>query len=292
MLAPPTPAAIPHPWPPCVQEAPALYRPRHRERTCFYQLLDAHFETYAREHSERFEERHGPLRAVVGRSVEQCLDFGRYASGFARRRCANCKAGHLLAWQHSGSSVHVGDVIEPTHRESRERLGRYVARAPIALSKVHVQEDGCVRLRTPPDPQTRKESRIFDPLAWVHAVTRQIPDPYQHLVRYYGAYSCRARRLYRPAETEVEEDVVPKPNRDGASRAQDEATAAWRRSWARLLRRIYEVDPLTCPRCSHPLKVVAVITDPVVVERILAHRRHKQMRSPFESRAPPAPVRT
>jgi hypothetical protein len=93
----------------------------------------------------------------------------------------------LLAWQHSGFSVHVGDVIEPTAKESLERIGRYVARAPIALLKVHIEADGRVRLHTPPDPKTGKESRLFDPLAWVHAVTTQIPDPYQHLVRYYGA---------------------------------------------------------------------------------------------------------
>jgi hypothetical protein len=102
---------------------------------------------------------------------------------------------------------------------------------------VHVLEDGRVRLRTPPEPKMGKESRLFDPLAWVHAVTTQIRDPYQHLVRYYGAYSCRARRLYRPAEAEVEEEVVPEPNRDGTATAEDEATAACRRSWARLLRR-------------------------------------------------------
>ena len=40
------------------------------------------------------------------------------------------------------------------------------------------------------------------------------------------------------------------------------------------------------------LALTAVITDPAVVDRILAHRRRKQMRSPFESRAPPAPAGT
>jgi hypothetical protein len=50
----------------------------------------------------------------------------------------------LLAWQHSGFSVHVGEAIEPTARKSLERLGRYIARAPIASSKVKPQEDGRV----------------------------------------------------------------------------------------------------------------------------------------------------
>ena len=59
-----------------------------------------------------------------------------------------------------------------------------------------------------------------------------------------------------------------------------------RRSWARLLRRIYEVDPLRCP-CGGELTIVSVITDPVVVDRILLHRKNKGIESPF-ARAPPA----
>ena len=38
------------------------------------------------------------------------------------------------------------------------------------------------------------------------------------------------------------------------------------------LRRIYEVDPLACPRCAAPMRIVAVITDPAVIIRILVHR--------------------
>ena len=198
---------------------------------------------------------HLPLAMIEARACSRSASGASSCGGSTKPRdCPKTRSSAYWPGSIRAFSVHVGDVIEPTHRESLERLGRYVARAPIALSKVHVQGDGRVRLRTPPDPQTRKESRIFDPLAWVHAVTTQIPDPYQHLVRYYGAYSCRARRLYRPAETEVEEDVVPKPNRDGASRAQDEATATCRRSWARLLRRIYEVDPLTSSSLQPPVE--------------------------------------
>jgi hypothetical protein len=32
---------------------------------------------------------------------------------------------------------------------------------------------------------------------------------------------------------------------------------------AELLRRIYEVDPLACPRCSAPMRIEGVITDPL-----------------------------
>ena len=54
---------------------------------------------------------------------------------------------------------------------------------------------------------------------------------------------------------------------------------------AELLRRILEVDPLACPRCDALMRVVAVITDPAVVTRILLHQargveRARQSRSP------------
>ena len=59
------------------------------------------------------------------------------------------------------------------------------------------------------------------------------------------------------------------------------------RSWARLPNRIYEVDPLRCP-CGGELRMVSVFPDPVVVDRILLHRKTKGIESPFASRAPPA----
>ena len=85
-------------WALCVREAAALYRPRRPEGTSFYRLLERHFEDYARVHSERFAPRHGPLRRVVRKNVEQFLDCGRHASGFARLRCAGCGSEHLVAF--------------------------------------------------------------------------------------------------------------------------------------------------------------------------------------------------
>ena len=42
-------------------------------------------------------------------------------------------------------------------------------------------------------------------------------------------------------------------------------------SWARLLADLCHVDPLVCRRCGGPLKVVAYITDSLVIREILEH---------------------
>ena len=43
---------------------------------------------------------------------------------------------------------------------------------------------------------------------------------------------------------------------------QSVSTKEARSAWARLLAKIYEVDPLRCNRCASQMRVLAVITDP------------------------------
>jgi len=78
---------------------------------------------------------------------------------------------------------------------------------------------------------------------------------------------------------------------DAEHRDVSPAARSRRRSWARLLRRIFEVDPLLCPRCGVEMKRVAVIQDVAVVDRILAHLRRIGGNDPWEGtaqRGPPA----
>ena len=46
---------------------------------------------------------------------------------------------------------------------------------------------------------------------------------------------------------------------------------ARKRAWARLLAKVYEVDPFVCPKCGADMKVIAVIEDPDELKRILRH---------------------
>ena len=54
-----------------------------------------------------------------------------------------------------------------------------------------------------------------------------------------------------------------------------------------LIKRVYEIDPLACPRCGGQMKVIAFIEPPqgAVVEKIL---RHCGLWHPSTPRAPPA----
>jgi len=71
---------------------------------------------------------------------------------------------------------------------------------------------------------------------------------------------------------------------DGAAEADRRPSRA---SWARLLRKVFEVE-LTCPRCGADLAIVSFITEPATIDRILAHVREEEVDLLFDARAPPA----
>ena len=93
-------------------------------------------------------------------------------------------------------------------------------------------------------------------------------QPRLHQIRYYGHYSNVARARRR-AE-------CPKGPLSGPEESETTVSGAaerrrLRRSWARLMRRIYEIDPLVCTDCGGKMRIVSFILDPAVVRKILDH---------------------
>ena len=109
-------------------------------------------------------------------------------------------------------------------------------------------------------------------------------------MRYLGHYSnvARGRRKkgkeepLTPGHSEVRED-------DGLTDAERRSR---RRAWARLIRRVYEIDPMVCANCGGEMRIVSVILEHRVITRILGHLAHKGIepgRGPPEGSRHPLP---
>ncbi|MCP3931522.1 MAG: hypothetical protein GY705_20750 [Bacteroidetes bacterium] len=49
------------------------------------------------------------------------------------------------------------------------------------------------------------------------------------------------------------------------------SSTAFRRNWARLIQKIYQIDPLLCPKCQGAMNVIAFIEDDTLIKKILMH---------------------
>jgi len=89
-----------------------------------------------------------------------------------------------------------------------------------------------------------------------------VPNKAEQMVRYYGFYSNVSRGKRKNQD---QDDLIP------SILEPDGSSNEYRKNWARLIQKIYEVDPLTCPKCSGKMKVISVIEDEDVIKKILKH---------------------
>jgi hypothetical protein len=104
-----------------------------------------------------------------------------------------------------------------------------------------------------------------------------VPPPRMHLVRYYGLFAPRARLREKvvPAKPPPEEHTSCE---HAAARENDGSASSrqQRMTWAQLLKRVFEIDILACPRCHARMQHISVITSPDVVRRMLASMHRGQ----------------
>ena len=101
------------------------------------------------------------------------------------------------------------------------------------------------------------------------AMGTHVPARGQQSVRYYGFLSNAARGKRRKLQEEGQGEEAPMPT---VLEPEVSAEGFGKNSaWARFIQKVYEVDPLECPRCSARMRVISFITDPAVVRRILEH---------------------
>jgi len=118
----------------------------------------------------------------------------------------------------------------------------------------------------------KRNFQILDPLDFLAEFTQHIPPKGAHLVRYYGWYSNKARGMRRKAAEAAAMARGESGGGESSSAVQPPPSRA-SQTWAMLIKRVYEVDPLLCPKCGGEMKVVAFIEPPQaeVIERILKH---------------------
>jgi hypothetical protein len=164
----------------------------------------------------------------------------------------------LSNWRHSGFQVFCGQRLFPQDETAMENLARYIIRASFSQERMqYLAEPSKVVYRA----KDGTEEKVFDALEWLAAMCSPIPDRGEQMVRYYRYYS----NVSRGKRKETEDDGVP------CILEADKSSKEYRKNWARLIQKIYEVDPLTCPKCWGIMRIISFIEDREVIKAILKH---------------------
>ena len=111
---------------------------------------------------------------------------------------------------------------------------------------------------------------IFDPLELLEKLAALVPPPRFHMVRYHGVLAPAAKWRFR---------IVPGPPEDGVccsgadGSADPESSPRPRNyTWAQLLRRVFEIDVLTCAQCGSLRVLTAIQSLEAIRHGVPTHR--------------------
>ncbi len=173
---------------------------------------------------------------------------------------------NMRSWEHSGFSVDQSVFLPAGDQAGIERLVQYMVRCPFSLSRLvkitdtgqvvyKAEKDDC---RAFPDPQSnnlkagaKRNFQILSPLDFLAEFTQHIPPKGSHAIRYFGWYSNKSRGMRKKAVG------AAKSPSQGDARIVSPARCS--QTWAMLIKRVYENDPMVRTRCGGEMEVIYFI---------------------------------
>ena len=245
-----------------------------------------------------------PLRSVGPRAGARVLQLGREPNSPWVTSRGPCQA-HL-----EGFDLHAAITVAADDRSGLERLARYVLRPPVAQDRLALTPEGRVVVTLKAVWADGTTCLLFEPVEFLEKLAALTPRPRINLVLYHGILApharARAQAVARSPAGSTEERATPEqPEEDparpsepgdvpapeaqpeGSPRRGPEKPRDW--AWADLMRRVFDLDVLACPRCGGRMSVIATIEAGAVLRRILGHLGlPSEPPNPLPARPPPS----
>ncbi len=98
---------------------------------------------------------------------------------------------------------------------------------------------------------------VLSPMEFMGRLAALVPRPRVNLTRFHGVFSLNSKlREYVVPQRSVEEQENPKPK-------------AYSMTWAQRLKRVFAIEIEKCEKCGGPVRIIASIEDPDVIQKIL-----------------------
>ena len=187
----------------------------------------------------------------------------------------------------NGFSLHAAVRCAAEDRDALEQLCRYITRPALANERVQINAAGQVVLKLKTAWRDGTTHLVMSPLEFKQRLAALVPRSRLHLLRFHGvlAHNGKLRGLVVPQEVPQVPEMPAQQAKPAACEANCAHHRAVRLNWAKLLKRVFDLDLQHCPNCGGELMIIAAILEQPVIEKILTHLG-------LQARAPPrAPAR-
>ena len=166
-----------------------------------------------------------------------------------------------------GFSLHAAVRCAMNQRNELERLCRYITRPALANERLKLNRAGDVVLQLKSPYKDGTTHIVLSPLEFLQRLAALVPRPRLNLIRFHGVLAPNAK---------LRSEIIPdqQKNNHETADAHDDAphpSTSIRISWARLLKRVFDIDIEHCSHCGGKLKIIAAIEQPAVIAKILDH---------------------
>ena len=145
----------------------------------------------------------------------------------------------------AGFSLHAGVATNANEREKLERLCRYITRPAVSTKRLSMTRNGRVRYELKTPWRNGTTHVIFEPLDFISRLVSLVPKPRVNLTRFHGVFASNSQ--YRALVT------LAKRGRGKTVKALNDQTPAEKRvsmTWAKRLKRVFDIDIENCCECG------------------------------------------
>ncbi|MSQ71678.1 MAG: hypothetical protein EXR27_10395 [Betaproteobacteria bacterium] len=161
-----------------------------------------------------------------------------------------------------GFSLRAGVRCGEDRRKELERLCRTITRPALANERIMRNTAGDVVLQLKSPWRDATTHIRMTPLEFMQPLAALVPRPRLHLIGFHGVLAPNAG---------LRAVIVPGPVQKPSEHAAEHEHTSARMGWARLLRRVFDLDLEHCPQCGGEFRIIAAIEEPAVIVRILTH---------------------
>ena len=215
--------------------------------------------------------------AMAERSGRKLLRIGQRLDAEEAAFCPSPRCASV-----DGVSLHANVAVPAHDRRRLETLFRYVARPPVSTQRLSRLDDGKLLYRLKKRWRDGTTHVVFEPIELLEKLVAIVPPPRCHLVRYHGALAPRARcrrAVVSSANAHATQDLRRPDSRitaacttrrhAAAPNPKPERTRRRWIPWAELMRRVFAIDVLQCPRCKGSMRVLELMLPPDATRALL-----------------------